>query len=217
MHPHYHNAVEYTEYINKTSNKINKENKEVYICGDFNFDLLKYETVNHCQEFYNTMASNGYLPHITIPTRITDSTMTIIDNIYTNTFTNNILSGNILAKIADHQPQFISILRKKPDLKNTKIFKRDYKNFNKVSYLNDLARQSWNNDIPNVNDKYSDLTQKLDECTDRHAPIRELSRKEQKLRNKPWINKFILKKSNHRNKLFVRKKRNPNNPNLMMA
>ena len=77
----------------------------MYICGDF--DLLKYDTVNHCQEFYNTMSSNGYLPHITIPTRITDSSMTIIDNIYTNTSSNNIFSGNILAKIADHLPQFI--------------------------------------------------------------------------------------------------------------
>ena len=85
----------------------------MYICGDFNFDLLKYYTVNHCQEFYNTMSSNGYLPRITIPTRITDSSMTITDNIYTNTFSNNSFSGNILA---DHLPQFISIQRMKPDL-----------------------------------------------------------------------------------------------------
>ena len=69
MHAHYYNAVEFTDYLNKTVNKINKENKEVYI-GDFNFDLLKYDTVDHCQEFFNTMSSNGYLPHITIPTRI---------------------------------------------------------------------------------------------------------------------------------------------------
>ena len=140
---------------------INKENKEVDICGDFNFDLLKYENVNHCQEFYNTMTCNGYLPHITFLTRITDSSMTIIDNIYTNTFSNNILSGNILAKIADHLPQFISIQRKKPDLKKTKIYKRDYKDFNEVSYLNDLARQSWTNDNPDVNGKYSELSKTL--------------------------------------------------------
>ena len=73
------------------------------------------------------MACHGYLPHITIPTPVTDSSMTIIDSIYTNTFSNNILSGNMLAKIADHLPQFISIQRKKPDLKKTKICKRDYK------------------------------------------------------------------------------------------
>ena len=51
---------------------------------------------------------------------------------------------------------------------------------------------------------------------DRHAPIRELSRKEQ-LKIKPWINKFILKKIAHRNKLFVRKKRDPSNLNLRPA
>ena len=52
---------------------------------------------------------------------------------------------------------------------------------------------------------------------DRLAPIRELSRKEQKLKNKPWINKLILKTITRRNKLFVRKKRDPNNPNLRKA
>ena len=217
MHPHYYNAVEFTDYLNKTVNKINKENKEVYICGDFNFDLLKYDIVNHCQEFCNTMSSNGYLPHITIPTRITDSSMTIIDNIYTNTFSNNIFSGNILAKIADHLSQFISIQRMKPDLYKSKTFKGVYKNFNEDSYLNDLARQCWGSHIPDVNNKYTEFITKLEECTNSHVPIRELSRKEQKIKNKPWITNFILKKITHRNRLFVKKKRNPNNADLKMA
>ena len=135
--------------------------------------------------------------------------------IYTTTFPNNIFSGNILAKIADHQPRFISIQRMKPDLYKSKTFKRDYKNFNEDSYLNDLARQWWGNHIPDVNDKYAEFITKLDECTNRHVSIRELSRKEQKLKTKPWITNFILKKITHRNRLFV--KRNPNNADLIMA
>ena len=66
--------------MDKTLSKINKENK-VYLTGGFNIDLLKYDMVPKHQDFYNMMASNGYLPQINMPTRLTDTTMSIIDNI----------------------------------------------------------------------------------------------------------------------------------------
>ena len=52
------------------------------------------------QEFYNLVTANGFLPLILQPTRITDSTMTLIDNIYTNNFSNDIYGGNLLLEIA---------------------------------------------------------------------------------------------------------------------
>ena len=83
--------------------------KEKYFTGDFNIGLLKYETIPKYQDFYTLVASNGLLPYITLPTRLTDTTMSIIDNIYTNTFKEDIFSGNIMIEIADHLLQFISI------------------------------------------------------------------------------------------------------------
>ena len=80
--PHHNNFNEFVHYITTTLNELNKENKEIYICGDLNIDLLKYEHDLKLQEFYN-LSSNGFIPHITLPTRITDTSMCIIDNIYT--------------------------------------------------------------------------------------------------------------------------------------
>jgi len=100
-------------------NKLNKENKDVYIAGDFNIDLLKYDTNNKYQEFYNLMTSSGFLPMILQPTRITSETMTIIDNIYTNTFTSDSISGNILLEIADHLSQFIIVQKGLSSLPST--------------------------------------------------------------------------------------------------
>ena len=37
-----------------------KENKEVYICGDFNFDLLKLENNHVCQEFLTYFAAMDF-------------------------------------------------------------------------------------------------------------------------------------------------------------
>ena len=71
-----------TLLMRNSLNKLNKENKEVYIAGDFNIDLLKYDTNIKYKDFYNLMTASGFLPQITQPTRITETTMTIIDNIY---------------------------------------------------------------------------------------------------------------------------------------
>ena len=77
--------------------KLNKENKEIYICGDFNINLPKYDEDIVVQEFYNLMTSHGFIPQITLPTRITDSSMTLIAiYIYSNMFLNNTFSSNII-------------------------------------------------------------------------------------------------------------------------
>ena len=97
---------DFNQYMEKTLSKINKENREVYLAGDFNIDLQKYDTI---PKLLQTNGFNGFLPHITLPTRITDTTMSIIDNIYTNTFQEEIFSDNIMIEIADHLLQFISV------------------------------------------------------------------------------------------------------------
>ena len=100
-HPH-NNLDDYILYINKYLQKLHKENKEVDITGDFNIDLLKYDKNVKYQEFYNLMTSNGFLPQILLPTRVTDSTMTIIDNIYTRvTDSTMTIIDNIYTRVTD--------------------------------------------------------------------------------------------------------------------
>ena len=108
-HPHYNNLEEFTQYMKNTLFKLNKANKEIYICDDFNINFLKYDEDIVVQEFHNLMTSNGFKLQITLPTRITDSSMTLIDNIYSNMFLNNTFSGNIIIEIADHLLQFVLI------------------------------------------------------------------------------------------------------------
>ena len=50
--------------------------------------------------------SHGLLPLITQPTRLSDTSKTLIDNIYTNVFHKESISGNILIERADHLAQF---------------------------------------------------------------------------------------------------------------
>ena len=80
-------------YLEECLTNLTKKNKEVYICGDFNFDLLKVDTDNITQYFFNLLCSYGFLPHILQPTRVTEHTATVIDNIFSNNLQDDILSG----------------------------------------------------------------------------------------------------------------------------
>ena len=47
----------------------------IYLCGDFNTDLLKINTKDHYNTFYNNLTA-------TRPTRVTNHSATLIDNIF---------------------------------------------------------------------------------------------------------------------------------------
>ena len=63
---------------------LSKERKDVYLSGDFNVDLLKLESIVSYNDFYNILLKYVFLPQIINPTRITETTKSVIDNIYTN-------------------------------------------------------------------------------------------------------------------------------------
>ena len=53
------------------TDKINNENKESYIMGDFNIDLLKFQSHEKIKYFIELMLTTGCLPVTTKPTRVT--------------------------------------------------------------------------------------------------------------------------------------------------
>ena len=88
--------------------KLASENKVCYMSGDFNIDLLKIDSDKDIMNFYNSLTSNLFVPHITLPTRITSHSQTLIDNIFSNDldFAQGI-SGNFTFSISDHLAQFL--------------------------------------------------------------------------------------------------------------
>ena len=73
--------------------------------GDFNINLLKYDCCNFANHFFKQLSSSGYMLLITKPTRITKSTATLIDNIFTNNLSRTEQSSGILINdISDHLP-----------------------------------------------------------------------------------------------------------------
>ena len=194
--------------------KLSKENKVIYLCGDFNADLLKYENINNYRKFYDLLTSYGIFPMILLPTRVTKDSATIVDNIFTNNLTNPILSGNIETDISDHYSQFLLVKNQKIDVKNITIYKRDYSTFSEKSFRDDVSIQNFNDQLDTVDDQFQDFYFKLQGCVDRHAPLKKLTPKQIKLEQKPWISKDMIKMIKIKNKLFNRNKRQPKNENI---
>merc|ERR1712168_1573269 len=119
--------------------KISKEKKKTIICGDFNLDLLHFETNKITNSFLSIMFQNNFQPCITEPTRITNTNKpSLVDNIFINTF-DDPTCGNILEHISyDHLPNFI-ILDHEHKNKKKSVKKRDKRNFDKDKFLAELV------------------------------------------------------------------------------
>ena len=74
--------------------------------GDFNLDLIKSDQHTATGKFLSDLNSRGFHPLISLPTRITSKSATLIDNIFTNDFLRPVSSGIIFSSISDHLPNF---------------------------------------------------------------------------------------------------------------
>ena len=95
-----------------------------------------------------------------------------------------------MTQITDHFPQFLIVKHAGLSYKNLSYFQHDFSNLSKEHLLNDFS----NLDLTYVNDSALDVNAKfnrhlssLDELVITHAPLKKLTKKDIKFRNKPWI------------------------------
>jgi hypothetical protein len=77
------------------------------LIGDFNLNLLNWDSLSPTEEFLNTLGTYFYNPHILQPTRMTHHLVTLIDNIFLNAISHHTISGNVVYDISDHLPNFL--------------------------------------------------------------------------------------------------------------
>ena len=126
-----------TNYLNNLLDKVSKEQKSVFLLGDFNVNLLNYNDHNPTNEFLDSLASNSFVPYILQPTRLTSHSKTLIDNIFSNIISLEAIFGNLTSTISDHLPQFMIVpnvfrrilLKKQNFICNTKTTETYYQPF----------------------------------------------------------------------------------------
>ena len=196
---------DFNEIIKELLENIKRENKICYLMGDYNIDLLNIESHSPTSDYNDIMYSNGFIPLITRPTRVTNSSATIIDNIFTNKLSSQIgesLQGILLTDISDHYPVFYiakSMANKKV---NTLVSKRSYSNKNKRKFLEAISLIDWT-EVYSAADTQSAFTLfhgKLREVHDSCFPVR-MTNKIYYTR-KPWLTECLRDAIKKKNKLY---------------
>ena len=105
-----HPSMDFTDfncnYLNKLLENSSKEQKSIFLIGDFNVNLLNYNEHNQTNNFLDSLASYSLISLILQPTRRTSHSNALIDNIFSNFFDPDKISGNLAATISDHLLQF---------------------------------------------------------------------------------------------------------------
>ena len=124
----------FMDYLESTFSKVNQQKYQVFLLGDFNIDLLQYESLSYTNDFLNTMSSNSFLTYIHQPTRATNQSETVIDNIFSNISDYETVSGNITSLIADHFAQFLLIKKCHVSFKSCDYYVYEYSKFGRKNY-----------------------------------------------------------------------------------
>ena len=193
------------QYLEATFSLIDKKKYNIFLMGDFNIDLLQYESHSSTNDFLNTMISNSFLPYILQPTRVTDHSSTVIDNIFSNITDFVTSSGNITSLVADHFAQFLIIKKCHVSYKSCSYLVNDYSSFGKEKFIHDYSLINWSSlsdSNKSVNEHFNYFYMKTNDCISLHVQKKKVTKNMLKLQSKPWINSHIKKLMNYRDKLF---------------
>ena len=176
-------------HLSKCIGIINKSKKSCFIQGDNNFNLMDIDNAN-CSNFSDLMFDNSFFSHINKPTRITNSSATCIDHIWSNIYDIDIFSGIITDKIADHMITFqlskLNIFQPNINLQKRSISRLDPNKF--VSILNDKNVD----DILNCNDPnlaLSKFEEHVKEAQTQSTTIKTVKEKA----NNVWFDSELIK------------------------
>ena len=210
------------------SNSNSFNSQEVILLGDFNVNLIdrnkklihekgyrflrdekKYSTSLHLTKNYSQLLkTNGLKQIINIPTRITDTTESLLDHILVNTSNKISQSGVISKGISDHDMIFCTQKHYKDKSgKHNSIKIRSMKNYTAELFLEELSKITFPDysTFQCVNNAYSDFVDKLMSVIDKIAPIKEIRVKGN---SKPWFDGDI----SERIKIRVKLKKNTKDP-----
>lgn len=207
---------EFEDELENLLSKINKENKLFYLMGDINIDMLKMNQVSSVDKFMHQLFSSSFYPLVTKPTRITDRSATLIDNILTNRLNGNDLRGILLTDISDHLPIFTI----KRDVKIDKAprvtqVSRHINAENIDKLMIDLSQEDWTDVAQNndPNESYNIFYNKLYNLYNKALPIKTNTSGVTKFQQKPWLTKGIQKSLKSKNMLYKKSVKRPSTEN----
>ena len=180
--------------------------------GDYNLDILKFNDSVFINDFISLMYASSFFPTITKPTRITDKSATLIDNIFINSPNENSKRGILISDLSDHLPIFY-ITMDKLDTKHDPI-EQNIRIINKKTLKklkDELAKTNWEHitNLENPQEAYDNFMEQFKEIYDTHLPTKKVTLNKINHKKKPWITKGFLISRKKKNILYKRYLKSP--------
>ena len=201
-------TAEFITQFGKQLELIKEMYKDVYACGDYNIDLIKSNTDKYSSDFLECMTANSFSPMITLPTRVTRNTATLIDNILTNTYDEH-HTGILTFSLSDHYMTLaISKSRQKTINSKKTTTKRNFSEKNIANLITDLEKEDFssinNSSNENFEENFYTFEKKVNELLNINIPaVKVKYNKYSAYRpNEPWVTKGIIQSIYNKDKMY---------------
>ena len=206
----------FTDEYTNLLNILRTRSKFVYLCGDYNIDILKICSNNHYNTFYENVMSCCFVPKITLPTRICDTASTLIDNIYTNVLDKSHTSGILIRPLSDHQMYFCVMNENyvKPTTKQKYIEVEVFNEENVESFRKEIADLEIHNKLDDTVDRdpnynYEIVSTLLQNAKSKHIPKRMKKFNKRRHKKERWMTDELLAQVIKKNDMYVDWKTTP--------
>lgn len=209
------NVEHFTSKLNDILSALKLNDNYIYLHGDFNLNLFNIHRINNISQFYNNLQSYSLFPLFNRPTRVTSTSKTLIDNIFTNNIINTHENFIVVADITDHFP-LLSQVNKTNSMKINqsisefiRIFSAN--NFNK--FIKACEKINFNEILTedDPQESYQKLHTLLISANEEAFP---LTKRYKSYFNKlPWLNEDLKKQIKIKNKLYSLLKKYPTQVN----
>ena len=202
--PSFNSIPQMQEFIEQTVGIINRERKQFILLGDFNINLLSYNKSRETTLFLDSLISLNLIPKITLPTRITQNSATIIDHVYSNM--NNISAGTLITDITDHYSNIVTVNTNQEKLGTVPkyISYRPVNDSNLIKFRNALSNVDWslvyNSEDPN--EAYRIFLSIYKSVMDQTIPMKCAIFNKYRNKLNPWMTIGLMKSFRNKQKLY---------------
>ena len=198
-----------------TLHKISHEGKECIIMGDFNVNLFCDNTSTH--QFLDSLIASSLIPMIFKPTRVTEQTATLLDNIFVNRTENMVKTGIIITDVSDHLSPFILCNFDISNNESTHTQQRIIREENIIRFCSMLESIEWNDlkKYSTVDEKFKYFMVIFQELYNECFPFKRINLKKY-TNSKTWFTKELKKKCKKKFLLYKKFLNHPTTSNKQL-
>ena len=200
------NIGHFNEHLKIIMDQINVAQLPCYLMGDTNINVLNHTTHKETGDYLDLLYSNGLIPVINRPTRVTDHSATLIDHIFTSNYTaTSLYQGILVTDISDHYPIFhIAQFDTSSKMADEYFYKRNMSQKNFEIFYNSMSELDWS-EVTNINDCQSSFSlfyDKMKLCFNKSFPVKRF--KKGYNNRLPWLTDELKDSIKYKNNLYVK-------------